>query len=311
MSNRRATTVVASFSLMVCMLASVLLLRGLDRIRTATTLEEVLYISSPKLLKRLSLGYQGLLADIYWTRAVQYFGGKHHAGAEHYDLLAPLLQITTELDPQLLVAYEFGSNFLAPAPPNGAGLPQQAIALDEFGIRHNPNDWRLYYDLGFIYYTDLKDYPKAAAAFSRGSEVPNAHPVLKVLAAQMAEHAGDLQTARMLWRATYETTGDTSVRANAAAHLRALLVDEDVENLETLVSIYRQRLGRLPATFADLEKAGMLRGIPVDPLGRTYKLSSDGHVEVRNPDDLPFIRKGLPPGYVPPKTPKFLPSDQG
>ena len=30
---------------------------------------------SPKAVKRLSLGYDGLLADIYWTRAVQYFGG--------------------------------------------------------------------------------------------------------------------------------------------------------------------------------------------------------------------------------------------
>ena len=30
----------------------------------------------------MSLGYDGLLADIYWTRAVQYFGGKHHDGAQ-------------------------------------------------------------------------------------------------------------------------------------------------------------------------------------------------------------------------------------
>jgi hypothetical protein len=30
---------------------------------------------------------------------------------------------------------------------------------------------------------------------------------------------------------------------------------------------------------------------------------------VRDPDDLPFITKGTPPGYIPPKTPKFLPSD--
>ena len=311
MTSRRRTTVVASGCLAVSMLASALVLRGIDRVRTAATLQEVLYISSPKLLKRLSLGYEGLLADIYWTRAVQYFGGKHHAGAEHYDLLAPLLQITTELDPQLLVAYEFGSNFLAPAPPNGAGLPQQAIALDEFGIRHNPNDWRLYYDLGFIYYMDLNDYPKAAAAFSHGSQVPNAHPVLKVLAAQMAEHAGEINTARMLWRATYETAGDASVRANAAAHLRALRVDEDIANLEILVSVYRQKAGRRPVSFSELEKAGMLRGIPVDPLGETYRLTAEGRVEVRNPDDLPFIRKGLPAGYIPPKVPKFLPSDEG
>jgi tetratricopeptide (TPR) repeat protein len=311
MTHRRRTTIVASVVLIVCMLTSGLLLVRVDQVRTSATLDEVLYISSPQLLKRLSLGYQGLLADIYWTRAVQYFGGKHHAGASHYKLLEPLLRITTELDPQLVVAYEFGSNFLAPAPPDGAGLPEQAIALDEFGIRNNPANWRLYYDLGFIYYMDLKDYKKAADAFSQGSKVPNAHPFLKVLAAQMAEHSGELQTARMLWSATYQTTSDTSVRANAAAHLRALQVDEDVANLEALVSVYRQRKGQWPASFADLTRIGMLPGIPVDPLGHTYKLTSDGRVEVRDPDDLPFIQRGLPPGYVPPTKPKFLPSDAG
>ena len=58
-----------------------------------------------------------------WTRAVQYFGNKHHDGARRYDLLAPLLEITTGLDPHLLVAYEYGTNFLAPKPPGGGGMP--------------------------------------------------------------------------------------------------------------------------------------------------------------------------------------------
>ena len=309
MNNSRRITVVAGSLLTLCMFLSVLLLRRLDQLRTGATLQEVLYISSPKALKRLSLGYDGLVADIYWTRAVQYFGGKHHAGAEHFELLAPLLEITTALDPHLIVAYDFGSNFLAPKPPNGAGMPERAIDLVQFGIRHNPDRWRLYYDLGFIYYLELKDYAKAADAFSRGSHVPHAHPFLRLLAAQMAQHAGELQTARMLWTATYQTTQDASIRANAVAHLRALQVDEDVTHLEALITFYQRKTGHLPASFSDLMSAGLLRGIPVDPLGHTYKLTPDGRVEVRNPDDLPFINKGTPPGYIPPKKPKFLPSD--
>jgi hypothetical protein len=309
MSHARRVTVATGSLLAVCVLLSVLLLRRLDQLRTGATLQEVLYISSPKALKRLSLGYDGLLADIYWTRAVQYFGGKHHVGSGHLELLAPLLEITTVLDPHLTVAYDFGSNFLAPSPPNGAGMPQRAVDLVQFGIRNNPNDWRLYYDLGFIYYLNLKDYAHAADAFARGSLVPHAHPFLKLLAAQMAQHAGEIQTARMLWTTTYQTTADTSIRANAVAHLRALQVDEDVTNLEALVAFYRRKTGHLPASFSELAGAGLLRGIPVDPLGQTYKLTPDGRVEVRDPDDLPFITKGTPPGYIPPKTPKFLPSD--
>jgi hypothetical protein len=309
MKASRQITVVASLLLAACMLGTVLLLQRLDQLRTGATLEEALYLSSPKVLKRMSLGYDGLLADVYWTRAVQYFGNKHHQGAERYDLLAPLLEITTTLDPQLIVAYEYGANFLAPAPPNGAGLPQRAIDLVEYGIGNNPDEWRLYYELGFIQYIELKDYAGAADAFIRGSKVPDAHPFLKVLAAQMAQHAGERETARMLWSTTYQTAQEHSIRANAAAHLRALQVDEDVTNLERAVAWYREKVGHLPVGFSDLATAGMLRGTPVDPLGHPYKLTPDGRVEVRVPDDLPFIEKGMPLGYVPPKAPKFLSTD--
>jgi len=299
----------ASIVLVICMMSSVLLLRKLDEQRSGGTAEEVLYLSSPTVLKRISLGYGGLLADVYWTRAVQYFGSKHHNGAQHYELLAPLLEITTALDPQLLVAYEYGANFLAPKPPDGAGMPRRAIELAEYGIRNNPNEWKLYYQLGFIYYTELQDYAAAADAFDRGSRVPNAHPWLKLMAAQMAEHAGDLQTARMLWTTMYQSTQDRAIRANAAAHLRALQVDEDVLVLERLVNIYRDKTGRVPNSFSELEAAGLLRGTAADPLGHPYRLMPDGHVVVRVPDDLPFLKKGIPPEYVPPQKPKLLPSD--
>jgi len=303
-------TLIASVLLLACLVASAFTLHHLDRIRKEAMLQEVLYISSPKVVKRLSLGYDGLLADVYWTRAVQYFGGKHVVGSRNYELLAPLLEITTSLDPHLTVAYEFGANFLAPRPPDGAGMPQRAIQLVEYGIGNNPNAWKLYYNLGFIYYMELKDYPKAADAFSRGSKVPYAHPFLRIMAAQMAQHAGELQMARMMWTTAYQSTQDRNIRANALSHLRALQVDEDVTNLEKLVSIYHQRTGHLPSSFSDLQAAGMLRSLPVDPLGQPYKLAPDGRVEVRDPDEIPFIEKGTPPGYVPPP-PKFLPSDMG
>ena len=309
MKSSARITAIASIALVICMMSTVLLLRKLDQLRTGSAVEEVLYISSPSVLKRISLGYGGLLADVYWTRAVQYFGGKHHNGAQHYALLAPLLEITTRLDPRLLVAYEYGANFLAPKPPDGAGMPRRAIELAEYGIRNNPNEWKLYYQLGFIHYMELQDYAAAADAFARGSRVPNAHPWLKLMAAQMAEHAGDLQTARMMWTTMYQSTHDRSIKANAAAHLRALQVDEDVSIVEALVARYRDRTGRLPGSFSDLEAAGSLRGTPVDPLGHPYRLMQNGHVVVRVPDDLPFLKKGTPPGYVPPQTPKLLPTD--
>lgn len=307
MKASRRVTAIASALLLGCLAGVVASLRQVDRLRPAATLQEVLYVPSPKVIKRLSLGYDGLLANIYWTRAVQYFGSKHHAGTENYDLLAPLLDIATTLDPKLTVAYEFGANFLAAQPPNGAGQPRAAVELTESGIKRNPNEWRLYYNLGFIYYMELKNYGAAADAFVRGANLPGAHPWLRLLAARMAGHAGDVETARLLWSATYETTQDRQIKANAAAHLRALKVDQDITNLEGLVTQYKQRTGRFPANFKEMIAAGLMGGIPVDPLGYPYELQPDGRIEVRSPDDLPFITRGFAPGYVPPQIPKLKP----
>jgi tetratricopeptide (TPR) repeat protein len=238
---------------------------------------------------------------------VQYFGARHAAHASHYRQLAPLLAITTTLDPHLVVAYQFGANFLSPEPPYGAGMPDDAVKLVEFGIQNNPDDWKLYYELGFIYYIDMKDYGRAAEAFARGSQIPGAHPLLKVMAAQMAQHAGDTQMGRALWTTTYQTSQDKQIRANALAHLRALRVADDVTALEDLVAQYGQKTGQLPKSLADMVAVHLLQGIPFDPTGRPYKLTPSGRIEVEAPDEIPFLEKGAPPGYKPPP-PKNLES---
>ena len=270
-----------------------------EGIRAQTRPEEILYIPSGKTLKRMSLGYTGLLADIYWTRAVQYFGWKHKQRSVDYHLLYPLLDITTQLDPHLIVAYQFGTTFLAQAPPNGAGEPDKAAALIERGIQNNPDNWRLYYDLGFLNAMERHDYVAAAQAFARGSQVPGAHPFLKVIAAAMAQHGGDVETARLMWQTTLETTEDAMIRQNAQKHLQALASDDAVLKLEELVRQVKERTGVQPRSFMDMVSAGYLRRIPTDPLGHPYKLRPDGRVEVQDPDSLPFISQGLPPGYQP------------
>jgi tetratricopeptide (TPR) repeat protein len=301
MTATRQVNRIASGVLLVCLAGVVTMLHAIDRLRQGATLQESLYIRSSTALRRMSLGYTGLLADIYWTRAVQYFGFQHHAHARDFSLLAPLLEITTQLDPKLLPAYQFGANFLAPKPPNGAGLPDKALSLMNYGIEHNPDQWRLYYNLGFLYYTELKDYAGAADAFARGAKLPVTNAFMPVLAARMAQHAGEFDTARLLWFTTYQSTKEAQIRQNAIEHLQALRVDEDVTRLEEVVAKYQQHTGKLPATMSDLERAGFIRGTPMDPTGRPYKLTPDGHIEVQDPDRILFITKGLPPGMESPQ----------
>jgi tetratricopeptide (TPR) repeat protein len=303
MNATRRVNVVASALLLASMAGAITTLYAIDRTPRAPVAQEALYLRSSKVLRRLSLGYTGLLADIYWTRAVQYFGQQHHNGSGDFRLLGPLLEVTTELDPRLFPAYEFGANFLGPKPPNGAGLPGSALALMKFGIEHNPDQWRLYYNLGFLYYTELKDYANAANAFAQGAQLPVTNAFMPILAARMAQHAGEFDTARMLWFTTYQNTKEAQIRENAVQHLLALKVDEDVTRLEQVVENYRQKTGRLPLSMGDLERAGFIHGTPVDPKGTPYKLMPDGRIEVQDPKNLYFITKGLPPGAAPPQPP--------
>src|SRR5207237_10410035 len=83
---------------------SVITLRPLDRMRPHATLEEVLYVPSPAVLDRLSLGYNALLADVYWIRVVHYFGSRHVEHSMGYKLLYPLLNIAKTQDARLIAA---------------------------------------------------------------------------------------------------------------------------------------------------------------------------------------------------------------
>jgi hypothetical protein len=304
--NFRAITVVCSTLLIVCTACSVLLTSKIEQVRHGEVLREVLWIPSADAVKRMSLGYTGLVADLYWTRVVQYFGGKHHIESKEYELLKPLLEITTTLDPQLLVAYEFGGIFLAQNPPEGAGDPQAAVELVKKGIHLNPSAWRLWYNLGFIYWQELHDPQKASEAFLEGSKVPGAQEWMRVMAAALAQHGGEHQTARYLWTNILNSTQDQTVRSNAKSRLLALDIDEVTDQLQERVDAYTKNTGHPPKDFQQLVAEGWLRGIPRDPKGKPFEILN-GHVQLANYKDFPFVTKALPAGYEASDVPK-LPS---
>ncbi|MEE9263875.1 MAG: hypothetical protein V3V11_05415 [Vicinamibacteria bacterium] len=92
--------------------------------------EEILYVEDGETLKKVLLGFESLAADLYWLRAVQYFGGQRlYSQDKRFELLEPLLDITTTLDPHLNVAYTYGATLLSEPWPTGAGLPLKGLNL--------------------------------------------------------------------------------------------------------------------------------------------------------------------------------------
>ena len=255
--------------------------KHIDAQQAAVQIEDdQVMLRSSKLVKALSLEYAPLVADIYWTRVAQYFGNKHAGHDPDLRLLWPLLDLSTTLDPNLIPAYHFGGMFLSDSAPRGAGRPDLGAQLVERGIRANPNEWRLYYDLGFIYYFDAKDYPKAAAAFLEGSKNPDAFVWMKVMAAKIAAEGESPETSLFLWQDIYNTTKDAAVKENALTHLQLLRAVADCKQIDALVDEYQKRTGAAPKSIGELVRAGLLRGVPVDPLGYAYTLDEDGKAEL-------------------------------
>jgi hypothetical protein len=227
----------------------------------------VLYVQSPTTITKAALSYRALLADVYWMRAIQHYGGTKLSKDAHkqYDLLYPLLDLTTSLDPKFDIAYGFGAVFLAEPYPTGAGRPDQAEALLKKALAAQPGKWRFAEDLGFVYYWWVHDYGKAADWFRRGSQMPGAPNWLKALSAVTLAEGGNRATSRLLWTEMLNSDEADWLKAQARFRLSQLDAMDEIDALTRLVDAYRARVGAPPRNWLDLVRAGMLRGIPVDP----------------------------------------------
>ena len=266
--------------------------KRIDQIQSAAMVEaDNLTLRSPSMLKKMSLEYAPLMAAIYWTRAVQYYGEKHRLHQANLELLWPLLNIATTLDPQILPAYRFGSIFVGEKAPGGAGRPDLAVDLLNRGIQANPDEWRLYQDLGNLYYFDLKDYPKAAAAFEEGSKNPNALIWMKVMAAKIAAEGESPETSYFLWQQVYETTKVPEIKKNAEEHLILMRAELEMKAINQIAEQFEKQTGRRATRMSELVEAGLLKGVPRDPDGYPYVLGEGGKAELNL--NSPLLEKSL------------------
>ena len=236
----------------------------------------LLYVRSPEFLRRASLSFHALVADIYWIRTVQHYGRTKLStdSNKQYDILYPLLDLSTSLDPYFDVAYKFGAIFLAEEYPAGAGRPDQAIALLRKGLQAQPDKWQLAQEVGFVYYWWLADYQAAAMWFNRAADMTKAPDWLRPLAAVTLAQGGNRATSRTLWTEIVRNADADWLKSQATFRLNQLDAMDGIDVMERVVQQYRARTGVLPATWIDMIRAGLLRAIPADPTGTPLRLDA-------------------------------------
>ena len=226
----------------------------------------VLWIRSGEAAKRLALGFDTLVADVYWIRAVVYYGGHRRGETRTFDELFPLLDLVTSLDPQFKVAYRFGALFLSEPPPGGPGRPDQAMALLERAVERD-GDWEYYEDIGFVHYWWKHDYAAAAEWFKKAAAQPGAPSWLMPLSATTLAVGGSRESSRQLWTELLNNADASYIQDQARRRLRQLDAMDAIDQLAASLQRFKDREQRMPRTWQELVTAERLPGIPVDPAG--------------------------------------------
>jgi len=295
--NRVLSATLVAVATGVGIAASAEMLHGREKhFPLAETTDRFLYLRSGRTADRLALTFDSLVADVYWIRTIQHYGRdyKNRDRTGRFELLEPLLDITTTLDPHFLIAYRFGAILLSEDYPNGPGRPDEAIALLEKGIRESPDKWEYYHDAGFVEYWWRRNARGAADWFLRGSKLPAAPNWLQPLAASVLAEGGNQLAARALWTRMAQTGEQEWMRQTARTRLQQLDAEAVVGQLQPIVNSFYDKANRFPTGWDEMIRAGLVRGVPLDPTGVPYTLDPvSGAVDVAKDSSLYPLRRGL------------------
>jgi tetratricopeptide (TPR) repeat protein len=252
--------------------------------------EEKLYLSG-NTAKRLSLGFNGIAADYYWMRSLQYLGRKvvnyednsteqlslNDLTVLELHLLPSLLRVSTSLDPEFMGPYELGAMILP------TFNTDEAIALLDYGIEHNPDAWRLYQHLGYIYWQQ-HDYHKSSEIYGKGAKIPGAPEWMAEMSARVAAEGGSRNAARAMYQHLYDESNDDQVRELIKRRLMQVESFDERDAIRAALKDYQTRTGHCASSWKDISQAllaSRLRidvetGAPVDPSDTPYVLVKNG-----------------------------------
>ena len=220
-------------------------------------------------LKKISFGFNELLSDIYWFRALQYVGSDDiEFSKKDPALLYKYLDLITDLDPNFVNAYRFGGTFLAEPNPYGLGDIEKGELLLDKGRENNPDNFRLPLEQAFLFYLYTDNYDKAADLFEEAADKPQLTAFrsgsLRGMAATARQRGGDRELSKKIWTDIYDNTTDVGRRNFALRNINELNTMDFEDKLTQLVQQFDLNNGRLPANLEELVKAGYLKKVPKD-----------------------------------------------
>ncbi|MGE4578636.1 MAG: hypothetical protein AB7F21_03780 [Desulfuromonadales bacterium] len=223
----------------------------------------------------LAFGYQGVLSDFEFLRAMTFFGGRavnqQTMATADWDFFARSLDVVTDLDPYFLDPYVLGEGLLAWE----AQRFGQANALLEKGVSHRTWDWQLPFYVGFNHFYFLKDHATGGRYIMQAADLPGSPGYLKNLGARLAYYGGQSQTALLFLKEMLAETQSESLKRSMAKRLLAL---ERAVAIEAALAKFREEQGREVIELNELVALGYIDALPEDPYGGQWGVLANGRV---------------------------------
>lgn len=218
-----------------------------------------------KALRVGSLGFERLVADLFWLRTV-YYVGDPRTGDIGYPAAEGLAHLVTDIDPTFASVYVLMNSVLS-------GLRMDAdaaIRLLEKGARHS-DYWRIYFLLGFNYFMEKGDY-RQGAYWIEEAAMRGGPPYLALLASRLYSQAGDPDTALAFLATRLGQEQHPALREQIQKRMTDVWINRDLNRIDAAIAGFRETRGADPADVPALVDAGLLPREPLDPRGSPYSI---------------------------------------
>lgn len=228
------------------------------------------FVPEPQIAKLLAFGFDAVMGDLHWMRAVQIVGSTAGPVGRN-GTLGALIDVVTTLDPHVGHPYRFAAVWLT----DDEAAVRKANELLRRGIAHHPDDWRGYFYLAFNHFFYLDEQEIAAAVLRPAVDLPGAPRYLRRLAARLESKAGGLDAAAAFLAEMARQAQDDAEREEIETALREIETERRARLLDAARAEYVRRHRRDIAAVGDLVAGGVLRALPKDPFGAGWEISAE------------------------------------
>lgn len=274
--NQIHEKIIFFFVLITCMAGLALTSWTMDKKYPPVVIEDLLYLPSGKFLKGAALGFDEMLADLLWIKALAYFGG-HAVTDQDYSWLSHILDIVTTLDPFYQYPYEFGGVILA----TEIGDVDKSNRLLEKGMQNivktHERYWYLPFFMAFNYMYYKNDYPRAGHFLEIAAKFPQSPEYLPLLVSRLYANTQSPEIAITFLKEMINSTEKEELKEKLMFRLKEVINHSNIQFIEDAKDNFFLKYYRYPENIKELFNTGFIFYIPIDPRGGEYLISPKDH----------------------------------